>query len=76
MTTQFETGKTYFTRSIGDHDCIFSFLILARTPKSVTVNVHGKTVRRSLTAYEGVEQFKPYGTYSMCPVIQADKVKS
>ena len=28
---QFQVGKTYATRSACDHDCIFSFTILART---------------------------------------------
>lgn len=73
MTTQFEVGKTYATRSICDHDCIYSFTILARTPKSVTVKVSGETVRRGLKVWSGVEQFKPFGTYSMCAVISADR---
>jgi hypothetical protein len=70
---KFEVGKTYATRSICDHDCIFSFVIRARTAKTVTVDVHGKTVKRGIQVYEGVEQFKPFGTYSMCAVISADK---
>jgi hypothetical protein len=73
MTKTFETGKTYQTRSACDHDCIFSFTILARTAKTVTVEGHGKTVRRGLTVWEGVEQFKPFGNYSMAAVISADK---
>lgn len=71
--TQFEVGKTYATRSICDHDCIFAFTILSRTAKQVTVNVHGKTVKRGLSIYSGVEQFKPFGNYSMCAIISADK---
>lgn len=74
--TTFQIGRTYQTRSICDYDCIHSFTILGRTPKSVTVNVHGKTVRRGLSIYDGVEQFKPFGTYSMCAVIRADKAAS
>jgi hypothetical protein len=68
----FQIGETYATRSICDHECIFSFTILGRTAKTVTVNVHGKTVRRGLTLWNGVEQFKPFGTYSMCTIIGAD----
>lgn len=70
---QFETGKTYWTRSIGDYECIHRFTILARTAKTVTVKVHGETVRRGISLYNGVEQFKPFGTYSMCAIISADK---
>jgi hypothetical protein len=73
MTKQFQIGKTYFDRSACDHNCIFSFTILGRSAKSVTVNVHGKTVRRGLSAYDGIEQFKPFGSYSMCAIISADK---
>jgi hypothetical protein len=73
---QFQIGKTYATRSICDHDCIFSFTILARTAKTVTVNVHGKTVRRGLPIWEGIEQFKPFGTYSMCAIIGADDLET
>lgn len=70
---QFQVGKTYFDRSICDYNCIFSFTILARTAKSVTINVHGNTVRRGLTIGNGIEQFKPFGSYSMCAIISADK---
>jgi hypothetical protein len=72
MTQQFQVGKTYATRSICDHDCIFSFVVLGRTAKTVTVNVHGKTVRRGLSIYDGVEQFSPFGNYSMATIIGAD----
>jgi hypothetical protein len=72
--TTFEIGKTYSTRSACDWNCIFSFTILARTAKSVTVEVHGKTVRRGLSICDGVEEFKPFGSYSMAAIISADKV--
>jgi len=69
----FQVGKTYETRSMSDYDCIYSFRIYARTPKSVTVVVHGERVRRGLSVRDGIEQFKPFGTYSMCAIISADK---
>jgi hypothetical protein len=72
---KFEVGKTYSTRSLCDWDCVFSFKILARTAKTVTTEVHGKIVRRGLSPnWEATaESFKPFGTYSMCAVITADK---
>lgn len=72
MTTQFETGRTYSTRSICDHDCIYSFTILGRTAKQVTVKVRGSEVKRGLSVWNGVEQFKPFGSYSMAAIISAD----
>ena len=73
MTIQFETGNTYATRSICDHDCIFSFTIATRSEKTVRVKVHGKMVSRRVSIYNGVEQFKPFGNYSMAAIISADK---
>jgi hypothetical protein len=69
----FEIGKTYETRSICDYDCIYSFTILARTAKTVTVEVHGKTVKRGIKVWDGVEYFKPFGSYSMSATIRASK---
>lgn len=72
--SKFEVGKTYATASICNSDCIFSFEILARTAKTVTVKVHGKVCRRGISLYEGIEQFYPHGHYSMCAIIGADDV--
>ena len=72
MANQFKVGRTYATRSICDYDCIFSFVILGRTAKTITTNVHGKVVKRSLSVWEGNEQFKPHGNYSMCAIVGAD----
>jgi hypothetical protein len=72
---KFQVGKSYFTRSIGDHDCVFQFQVLSRTAKTIKINdLHGnglKTLRISL--WEGVEQVKPLGSYSMAPIISADR---
>ena len=68
----FQAGKTYFTRSVCDHNCIFSVTIASRTSKTVTTD-KAKTFR--VTTYEGVEQIKPCGSYSMAPIIAANKEK-
>ena len=68
----FEVGKTYATASLCNHECIYSFTILARTAKQVTVEVNDKIVRRGVYVYEDVEQFKPFGNYSMAAIIGAD----
>ena len=69
----FKVGHTYQTRSACDHECIFSFTILSRTAKQVTTQVHGKTVKRGLSLWNGVETFKPFGNYSMAAIISADR---
>lgn len=79
--TKFEVGETYATRSIGDHECIYSFKIIRRTAKSVWIpstkamgpDKGGLTERRGLSSYNGVESFSPFGTYSFSPTITADK---
>jgi len=70
---KFETGKTYFTRSIGDHDCIHKFEILKRTDKSVWVKVHAEIVRRAIEIHGNTEAFYPFGKHSMAATITADR---
>jgi hypothetical protein len=72
MKKQFVVGQTYATRSICDYDTVYRFKIVARTAKQLTFEQHGAQKRRGIYVYEGVEQFKPYGTYSMCAIVGAD----
>ncbi|MCM1217207.1 MAG: hypothetical protein NC548_22130 [Lachnospiraceae bacterium] len=67
----FEVGKTYQTRSICDHNCIFSIEIVKRTAKTVIVKKNGKEQRNKITVIDGHETIYPWGVYSMCPVIRA-----
>ena len=71
--TNFEAGKTYFTRSVCDHNCIFEVTIASRTAKMVTTT---KGEKFRINVYNNVEQIKPCGSYSMAPIIGADKVKA
>lgn len=70
---QFETGKTYTTRSICDHDCIISLTVIKRTAKTITADLGGhrgvKVLR--ITVWDGEETVKPWGSYSMAPQIRA-----
>lgn len=68
---QFIVGETYSCRSICDWDCIFSFKIVRRTEKTVTISYHGKEVRRTIRVADGSEQIDPHGRYSMAPVLRA-----
>ena len=71
--TTFTPGATYWTRSICDYDCIIKITIAKRTAKFVTTT-EGK--RLGVAIWDGVEQVKPHGKYSMCAIIGADKVLS
>ena len=64
---KFEAGKTYTTRSVCDHNCIIAVTIDKRTTKTVTAN--GRTFR--VAEYDGAEFIKPWGSYSMAPIIRA-----
>lgn len=68
MTKQFEAGKSYATRSIVDSDTWMRISVFSRTAKTIKTN--RGTHRVSI--YQGVEQVKPWGNYSMCPIIGAD----
>jgi len=65
----FQAGKTYATRSACDHDCVISITVASRTAKTIKTAA-GKVLR--ISEYQGVEQVKPWGTYSMAPIIGAD----
>jgi hypothetical protein len=73
MTTQFQVGRTYSIRSICDYECVYSFTILSRTAKTISVSVRGAIVRRKVGIDEkGIEYFMPYGSYSLAPCVGAD----
>lgn len=72
-TVKFEVGKTYHDRSSCDYDTIYSFEILSRTAKQLTIKEHDNIYKRGIYVYEGVEHCKPHGTYSMCSVISANR---
>lgn len=79
--TSFEIGKTYATRSLCDWDCIYRFIVTARSAKSVTIQSvggpdrkpYGETTRRKLFESDGAEWVYPQGQYSMAPIIRANK---
>ena len=79
---KFETGKTYATRLISNHESIIRFTVIKRTDKTVTVTGDfmdtyatdrqaPHTLRVKL--WQDVETFRPWGTYSMCPIVSAER---
>ncbi len=69
---KFEIGKTYKNRSIGDSNMFFEITVISRTEKTIKAIVDGvvKTLRPSI--YDEREFVKPWGSYSMCPIIKAN----
>ena len=72
---KFETGKNYTTRSIGDHDCVWSYTVTERPAQTVTLSDGKKTIKckivKQLSEYRNAETVRPLGNYSMCPLLSA-----
>ena len=76
MTKTFQIGQIYSTSSACDHECIFSFTVLSRTAKFVTLeDAHGRVRRVGVSDWEGVETCMPHGRYSMAAVLRAEPWK-
>lgn len=68
----FSVGNTYTTRSICDHDTIITAEVLSRSAKFVTVKTQMDSAKRcGIRVIDGVETIRPWGSYSMCPIIRA-----
>jgi len=67
-----QVGKTYSTRSACDHDCIISVMIEKRTAKTVSVTVRGEKKTFRIGVCDDAEFIKPWGYYSMAPVVTAN----
>jgi hypothetical protein len=72
----FVVGKTYSCRSVCDYNCVWSFKVIARTSKTVTIEGNGlmteKTASRRIQIVDNAEQIFPIGRYSMAPVLKAN----
>lgn len=71
--SKFQVGKTYFTRSACDHNCIFRVTVLRRTEKTIIANCDGEQKTLRISLYGSVEQVMPKGRYSMAPIVGADR---
>lgn len=75
---KFEIGKKYSMRSIGDHNCVWTYTIVKRTNATVTLydGASYKVCRiiKKLSDYRNAETIRPLGEYSMCPILSADFV--
>ena len=67
---QYEIGKEYKTRSLGDHDCIFTIQITGRTAKTVSYNYLGWSRRSMVHVDQDGEWIQP-DRYSMAPTFRA-----
>ncbi len=67
---KFEIGKTYTTRSVCDHDCVFTIEVIKRTDKTITYK-EDDTVRRAKIRFNNDCEYIRIGNYSMAPNFSA-----
>ncbi len=67
---KFEVGKTYATRSVCDHDCMFTIGVIKRTDKTITYK-EDDTVRRAKIRFSDDYEYIRVGNYSMAPNFSA-----
>lgn len=70
--TTFEPGRTYLGRFISDSDSVIRLTVARRTAKTITTDA-GKTLR--VWVHDGEECVRPFGNYSMAPIIGAAKLE-
>ena len=69
--TKFQIGKTYYTRSVADYDTIIRVKVSKRTDKTLVTDLGD---RLHIKVWNGVEQVKPWGSFSMAPIVGADRL--
>ena len=76
-TATFEVGTVYTTRFATDAESVLRFRVVRRSARFVTVEdlVDGATARVGVKIRDGVETALPLGSYSMAPVIRADRAE-
>ena len=72
---KFEIGKEYSMRSIGDHDCVWTYTVTARTAKTITIT-DGRKVQKcriiqKVSEWRNAATVYPLGQYSMAPSLTA-----
>ena len=73
---QFEIGKKYFCHSACQYDCVWFYIVTARTANTVTLkDDKGQEVKRriikDLSSMNNAETVYPLGKYSFCPTLRA-----
>ena len=75
---KFEVGKTYEMRSIGDHNCKWTYTVTSRTAQTITITDGKQTIRckinKGWSESRNAETIFPLGRYSMAPTLSADKI--
>lgn len=76
---KFKVGKRYGMNSPCDHDCWWYYTVVSRTASTVTLardngEVSRCRINKRDSEYLMAEAVRPLGSYSMCPILTADKI--
>lgn len=78
LPARFAPGETVTCRSVCDHNCVWTFEVIKRTAKFITIQdvtfpgrPAEKPVRVGVKTDDNGEWAMPMGSYSMAPVIRA-----
>jgi hypothetical protein len=71
----FQVGQIVSANSACDYDCVWTFEVVSRTAKFITLRDQGtgNTMRVGVRVYDGEEWASPFGRYSMAPVVRAGR---
>jgi hypothetical protein len=75
---KFEIGKVYAMKSPCYQDCVWVYTVMARTASTITLESEdGEVIKCRINKKDmehfGAEAVRPLGTYSMCPILRANK---
>lgn len=70
---RFAVGQTVTCRSACNSDCVWTFVVVARTARFVTLRDvdSDETMRVGVREHDGEEWASPFGSFSMAPVVRA-----
>jgi hypothetical protein len=71
----FEAGKEYYMTSACDHNCVWTYVVVSRTAKTVILKGSDMDApsRFKVSVWNDVEHVSPLGTFSMSPILGADR---
>jgi len=68
---KFEAGKEYKTRSTCDADTLVTVEVISRTDKTIKAKTQQGVKTLRVSVFNGIECVKPWGSYSMAPIVRA-----
>lgn len=73
---KFEIGKSYQTRLATDADSFLTIRVVSRTAKTVRIDATGfipQNAQFRIKNINGIEAIEPWGSYSMSPLVTAER---